>query len=54
MPPKMKEYVARAFGSGKTEEERELIHKHLDTTLNKIFAEKQQWDIDWDNFPLPL
>lgn len=54
MPPKLKSYVARSFGSAKNEEERELIHKHLDATLNKVFAEKRQWEVDWDSFPLPL
>lgn len=54
MPPKMKEYVSRAFSSGRTEEERELIHKHLDSKLNMIFSENKQWGIDWDNYPMPL
>ena len=54
MPPKLKNYVARAFASAKNEDEREQIHQHLDVTLNKIFAEKRQWDLDWDNYPLPL
>lgn len=54
MPLDMKNYVARAFSSARNEEERELIHKHLDTTLNKIFAEKRQWSIEWDNYPMPL
>ena len=54
MPQKMKEYVARAFSSASTEEERDAIHKHLDSKLNEIFAKKQQWSIDWDNYPMPL
>ena len=54
MPQKMKDYVARAFASATNEEERDLIHKHLDSKLNQIFSKKQQWSIDWDNFPMPL
>lgn len=54
MPPKMKEYVNRAFLSTHNEEERDLIHKHLDAKLNKIFREGRQWTIDWDKEPLPL
>ncbi len=54
MPQKMKEYVASAFSSAKTEEDRDAVHKHLDSKLNDIFAKKQQWSIDWDNYPMPL
>ncbi len=54
MPQKMKDYVARAFASAKTEEDRDLVHKHLDSRLNEVFAKKQQWTIDWDTFPMPL
>lgn len=54
MPPKMKDYVTRAFASASNEEDRERIHQFLDNTLNKIFAENKQWSIDWDRYPMPL
>ena len=54
MPPKMKEYVTRAFASASSEEERDLVHQFLDDKLNKIFAENKQWTIDWERYPMPL
>jgi len=54
MPPTMKDYVTRAFSSASTESEREFVHRYLDDKLNKIFAENQQWSIDWDRYPMPL
>ena len=54
MPKKMKDYVNRAFASAASEEERDLIHQHLDIRLNEIFAKNEQWGIDWDHFPMPL
>ncbi len=52
-PPKLKEYVARAFSACTKEGEREYVHRVLDDELNKMFADKTQWSIDWDTYPLP-
>ncbi len=52
-PPKLKEYVARAFNACSGEEEREYVHRVLDDQLNTMFSEKTQWSIDWDTYPLP-
>ncbi len=52
-PPKMKEYVARAFAACTGEEDREYVHGVLDDELNKMFSDNRQWAIDWDTYLLP-
>lgn len=52
-PPKFKGYVQRAFAAAVSDSDKEYVHRVLDEELNRMFADKKQWEIDWDSYPLP-
>ena len=53
-PPAVREYVTRAFGACRSEEERLHVERNMTTYLERAYDEGWLWHTDWEHEPLPV
>ena len=53
-PPAVREYVTRAFGACRSEEERSHVERNMTTYLERAYDEGWLWHTDWEHEPLPV
>lgn len=52
-PPKLQQFVERAFKQCKSEYERECMQGTLKGVIQFMSSHQRLWSTDWDNYPLP-